>query len=74
MAAAEQLALQWDQGMQVLLAGHLLGRQNDAGLQEALQPPQQLRTAPAQVGVPAEHLRDGGGVGWGVSREGDMGR
>lgn len=67
VAAAEQLALQWDQGAQVLLAGRLAGRQNDAGLQEILQPPQQLPAAPAQVGVTAEDLRDGegGGKEWG---------
>lgn len=57
VAAAEQLALQRHQAAQVLLAGGLGGRQHDAGLQEGLDPPQQVLAALGQVGVAAENLR-----------------
>lgn len=62
VAPSEQLPLQRDQAAEQLLAGGLGGRQDDAGVQEILQAPQQLLPRLGQVGVPAEHLRGGAGT------------
>lgn len=57
--------LQRHQAAEQLLARGLGGRQDDAGLQEVLHPPQQILAALSHVGVPAKDLR--GGRRWALS-------
>lgn len=63
VAAAEELMLQRHQAAEELLVGGLGGWQDDAGLQEVLNPPQQVLAAIGQVGIPAKDLRGGPGTG-----------
>lgn len=53
--------LQRHQAAEQLLTRGLSGRQDNAGLQEVLHPPQQVLAALSQVGIPAKDLRGGRG-------------
>lgn len=55
--------LQRHQAAEELLVRDLGGRQDDAGLQKVLHPPQQVLAALGQVGIPAKDLQGGPGTG-----------